>query len=165
MRNFQRQKQLDPIIPGQANHPVSIPCPAREFQILLNCDKLMFVSCTSNLLEQMYGFPRCTRFLQKWILNLQDLPQSQSPETVPVCIVWHYYPHDNIVSIRKYDEYMKSIDSGVCHKPWSILLWIARAYLLTIKYQDVQFLPSINISEQFESMYLTILQQILFLLL
>ena len=30
----------------------------------------------------------------------------------------------NIVCIHMYDEYMKSIDSGVCHKPWSILLWI-----------------------------------------
>ena len=40
-----------------------------------------------------------------------------------------------------------------------------RAYLLTIKYRVVQFLPGFNISEQFESMYLTILQQILFLLL
>ena len=46
-------------------------------------------------------------------MNLQDLPQSQSLETVPVCIVWQYYPHDNIVCIHKYDEYMKSIDSGV----------------------------------------------------
>ena len=36
-------------------------------------------------------------FLQKWILNLQDLPRSQSPETVPICIAWKYFPHDNIV--------------------------------------------------------------------
>ena len=104
-------------------------------------------------------------FLQKWILNLQDLPRSQNPETVPICIVWEYYPHDKIVCIHTYDEYMKSIDSGVCHMPWSILLWIVRAYLLTIEYQVVQFLPSISISEQFESMHLTILQQLLFLLL
>ena len=61
-------------------------------------------------------------FLQKWILNLQDLPRSQSLETVPVCIVWQYFPHDNSVCIHTYDEYMKSIDSGVCHKPWSIFV-------------------------------------------
>ena len=36
----------------------------------------MFVSCTSNLLEQMYDFQKCTMFLQKWILN-QDLPQNR----------------------------------------------------------------------------------------
>ena len=60
---------------------------------------------------------------------------------------------------------MKSIDSGVCHRPWSILWLIVQACLLTIEYQVVQYVPSTNISEQFESMYLTILQQISFLLL
>ena len=64
----------------------------------------------------MYDFQKCTMFLQKWISNLQDLPQNQNLETVPVCIVWQYYPHDNTVCIHKYDEYMKSIDSGVCHR-------------------------------------------------
>ena len=48
--------------------------------------EMMFVSYTSNLLEQMYDFQKRIMFLQKWILNLQDLPQSQSPETVPICI-------------------------------------------------------------------------------
>ena len=43
-------------------------------------------------------------FLQKWILNLQDLPRSQNLETVPICIVWQYYPHDNVVCILMYDE-------------------------------------------------------------
>ena len=57
----------------------------------------------------------------KEISNLQDLLGSQSLETVPVCIVWQYYPHDNIVCIHMYDDFLKSIDSGVCHRPWSIL--------------------------------------------
>ena len=61
----------------------------------------------------MYDFQKRTMFLQKWILNLQDLPRSQSLETVPICIVWQYFPHDNTVCIHKYDEYMKSINSGV----------------------------------------------------
>ena len=52
-------------------------------------------------------------FLQKWILNLQDLPQSQSPETVPICIAEQYFPHDNIVCIHSCDEYMKSIQTFV----------------------------------------------------
>ena len=30
---------------------------------------------------------------------------------------------------------MKSIDSGVCHRPWSIFWWIVQAYSLTIEYQ------------------------------
>ena len=41
---------------------------------------------------------------------------------------------------------------------------MVQAYLLTIKYQVVQFVPSFNISEQFESILVTILQQISFLL-
>ena len=115
--------------------------------------------------EEMYDFQKHIMFLQKWILSPQDLLQNRSLGTVPVCIVWQYYPHSNIVCIHKYDESMKSIDSGVCQKPWSILLWIVRAYLLTIEYQVVQFVPSISISEQFESIHVTILQQISFLLL
>ena len=58
------------------------------------------------------------------------LLRSQSLDTVPVFIVWQYFPHDNIVCIHKYDEYMKSIDSGVCHEPWSIFV-IDRASLIT----------------------------------
>ena len=36
--------------------------------------------------------------------DLQDLPQNRSLETVPACIVWQYYPHDNTVCIHTYDE-------------------------------------------------------------
>ena len=122
--------------------------------ILLNYVKQQFVSCTSNLLEQMYGFRKCTMFLQKWILNLQNLPRSQSLETVPICIVWPYFPNDNIVCIHKYDEYMKSIDSNVCRKPWSIFRLILQTYLLTIEYRVVQFVSNLSISEQFENTYL-----------
>ena len=60
---------------------------------------------------------------------------------------------------------MKAVDSGVCHRPWSILWWIVRAYSLTIEYQVVQFLPRKSISQKFESIHVTILQQISFLLL
>ena len=55
-----------------------------DFLILFNCVKLKFVSCTSNLLEQMYDFQKRTMFLEKWILSPQDsckvgiLKQSQS---------------------------------------------------------------------------------------
>ena len=41
---------------------------------------------------------------------------------------------------------------------------IVRAHLLTIEYRVVQFLPSINILEQFESILVTILLQISFFL-
>ena len=129
-KHFQYQKQLDPIMPEQANHLISVQCPKRWFQILLSCEKQEFVSCTSNLLEQMYDCRKCTVFFQKWISNLQDLPRNQSLETVPVCNVWQYYPHDN-VGIHMCDECMKSINSGVCHRLWSVLWLIAQSYSLT----------------------------------
>ena len=90
--------------------------------------------------------------------------QNRSLETVPICIVWQYYPHDNIVCIHTYDEYLKSIDSGVCHKPWSILWLIVQADLLTIKYQAFQYVPSTSISVQFGSILVAILQHISLLL-
>ena len=83
---FQGLQQSDPINRERESCPISIQCPTRWFLILLNCEKQQFVSWTSNLLEQMCGFQKHIMFLQKWILNLQDLPQSQSPETVPICI-------------------------------------------------------------------------------
>ena len=56
-------------------------------QIQSNGVRLKFVSHTSNLLEQTCDCQKRTMFLQKLISNLQDLPRSQSLETVPVCIV------------------------------------------------------------------------------
>ena len=47
-------------------------------------------------------------FLQNWISNLQDLPRSQNLETVPICIAWQYYPHDNIVKIHMCDVCKRS---------------------------------------------------------
>ena len=63
-------------------------------------------------------------------LNPQDLPQNRSLETVPVCIVLQYYPHSNTVYVHMCDECMISIDSGVCHRLWSIFV-IDRASLFT----------------------------------
>ena len=116
---FHGLKQSDPINRVRVFRPTSILRPKRWFLILLNCAKLQFVSWTSNLLEQMYDFRKCTMFLQKWISNLQDFPQSQSLETVPVCIVWQYYPHDNTDCINLYDECRRSNEIIVCHKLWS----------------------------------------------
>ena len=89
----------------------------------------------------MHDFQQCTMFLQKWILNPQDLPQNRSLETIPVCIVLQYYPHYNIVCIHMYDECKKSSDSGVCHRLWSIVWWILQVCSLNIEYQVLQFVP------------------------
>ena len=65
-------------------------------------------------------------------LNLQDLPQSQSLETRSQSALLRSISHMTILFVfTRMDEYMKSIDSGVCHKLWSILLW-NRASLFTV---------------------------------
>ena len=76
-------RRSDPINRQRETRPISIQRPKRWFRILLNCVKLKFVSYTSNLLEQMYDFRKCTVFLQKWLLNPQDLQQNRSLENSP----------------------------------------------------------------------------------
>ena len=88
---FQGLKQSDPIDQVRESRLISIQRPKKWFRILLNCAKLKFVSYTSNSLEQMYDFQKRTMLLQKWILNLQDLLQNRSLETVPACIVLQCY--------------------------------------------------------------------------
>ena len=51
-----------------------------------------------------------------------------------------------------------------CHKLSSTTWWYGQACSLTIQYQICQFEPNKSISQQFERILLTILQQILFLL-
>ena len=83
--------------------------------------RLKSVSHTSNLWEQTCDCQKYTGFKTKSILSLQDLWQSQSLETVPVCIVVLYFLHDNIAGSHWCDECMKSNELSVCHKLWSIL--------------------------------------------
>ena len=85
---------------------------------------------------------------------------SPNLHSLAVFPTWQY-----CVCIHMCDECMISIDSDVCHRLWSIFEMIVKAYLLSLEYQVVQFVPSISISEQFESIHVAILQQISFLLL
>ena len=55
---FQELKRSDPTDQEREHHPTSILHPKNRFLILLNCVKLKFVSCTSNLLEQMHDFQK-----------------------------------------------------------------------------------------------------------
>ena len=98
-------------------------------------------------------------------LNPQDLLQNRSLQTVPICIVLHCSPHDNTVCNHMYDECKRSNEKTVCHKLWSILWSIVQVCSLTIEYQVVQYVPSISITKQFESILLTILPRISILLL
>ncbi len=86
-KHFKEQKQSAPTTREQEARLISIQRPKRWFPILLNCVKLKFVSCTSNLLEQMYDFQEKHNVLPKVISNFQDLPRSQSLETVRICVV------------------------------------------------------------------------------
>ena len=104
-------------------------------------------------------------FLQKWILNPQDLLQNQSLETIPICIVLQCFPHDNIVCVHLYDECKRSNDKIVGHMFWSILWLIVQICFLAIEYQVFQYVPNISISKQFESIVLTSLPRISILLL
>ena len=64
-----------------------------------------------------------------------------------------------------YDERKRSNEIIVCHKLWSILWSIVQVWSLTKEYQVVQYVPSISISEQSESILLAILPRISILLL
>ena len=57
-------------------------------------------------------------------------PANRSLEPVPVCIVLQYFPHSKTVCIHMCDECKISIDSGGCHRLWSIFV-IDRASLFT----------------------------------
>ena len=128
----------------------------KQFQLLLNCVKLKSVSCTSNLSVQMFDFPKYTEFLLMLILNLPGLLRNQNLEIFPICIVVLCFPHNNIVGIHLYDECARSKAPSVCHKIWSISLPHWQAYSQTIKYQVSQYVPNVEISEQFVSKLWTI---------
>ena len=98
------------------------------------------------------------------ILNLPGLLQRQNPETIIICIFVQCFPHGNTVCIHMYDEFKRSEEIIVCHMPWYILGSIVQVCSLTIKYQVFQYERNTSISEQFVSILLTILQQVLLLL-
>ena len=78
----------------QVTHPYAIQHPKIWLQILYNCAKPKFVSCTSNWLGRMFYFPKNTRHLLRLILSPQDHQQSLNLETnlvhnaVPCFFTW-----------------------------------------------------------------------------
>ena len=123
---FQELRRSDPIYREQVIHPTSILHPKKWFLILLNCAKLKFVSCTSNSLEQMYDFHKCTMFHLMLISSLQGLLQ-KSLETILICIVV-LYVHVTILFEFTCDECKRSNAPNVGHIrhvwnfPWSVCL-------------------------------------------
>ena len=156
---FEKQKQLDPITPEQAARLISIQCAKEMISDSAELCKTEICFSHIQLMEnKCMTSKKCTMLLQKWISN-------QSLETFPVCTVLQCFPHENIFCIHMCNgcqniKRLTLLSQAVVH------FVIGRASLFTDhKISGRPILPSISISEQFESMYLTILQQILFLLL
>ena len=104
-------------------HPTSILRSRKWFLILLNCLKLKFVSYTSNWLERMYDFKKCTMFHLTISCNNGVLKQSQSKLFCSVSDM------TNVVCNHMCDgKGPKEII--VCHMLWSIFV-IDRANLFT----------------------------------
>ena len=129
------------------------------------CVKLKSVSCTSNLLVRTCDFRKYTKFHLMSISSLQDLLQNQSFETILVCIVVLCFPHNSIAGIHMCDECKGWNVPNVCHMLLSISLPHGQVWSQTIKYQVYQYVPSIDMSEQFVRKLWKILQLIHFLLL
>ena len=74
---------------------------------------------------QLFGtnvwFPKMHKSPPDADLSLQGPLQNENLETVPVCIVWQCFPHDNIVCIHLCDEFKRSNAQNVCHKLQSML--------------------------------------------
>ena len=113
----------------------------------------------------MFGFRKCTEFLLMLILSLPGLLQNRSLETILVCIVVLFFPHDNITRNHMCDGCKKSNEIIVCHKLWSIFDRSCKICSLTTEYRVFQYVPSISMSGQLGSILLKILPRISILLL
>ena len=92
---FPRWNPPLPPSPPPGTPPSPLP-QEKRYQIPSNCVRQKFVCHTSNFLERTCHSQICTKFHLKSILSLQDLRQSQCPQTVPTCIDVQCFPHDNI---------------------------------------------------------------------
>ena len=154
------------MIPEQANHPISIQCPRIWFLILLNCEKKLFVSCTSNLLEQMYDFQK-THYVPPGVDFESSRPPAKSESwnspnlhCLAVLPTWQCCLHSHVSLNVRYQSIQAFVNNFGPFCDWS-----CKFCALIIEYQVVQFVPSVSISEQFESTLVTILQQISLLFL
>ena len=101
-----------------------------DFRFCLNCEKQQFVSCTSNLLETNVWLPKTHNVPPEVDFESSRSPAKSESWNSPQSALFGSITHmDKIVCIHMYDEYMKSIDSIVCHMLWSIWWWIVWAYL------------------------------------
>ena len=148
---------------GHALGPPPPGHPKKWFLILLNCAKLKFVSYTSNRLEQTYASENAQRstWCRFWILKISCkigvLKQSQSALFRSVSHMTILFVFTCVMNVG--DQTRQSFVT------WSIQWLIVQVCSLTMEYRVFQHVPSISISEQFESTLLTILPRISILLL
>ena len=116
--SFHVLKQSDSKNRERENSPSSILHPKKWFLTLLNCVKTELCFLHIQLVGTNVWLSKCSTQSRFWVLKIS--PQNRSLEIVPACIVSQYYRHDNILCIHMCDECVKSIETGVCHKPWSI---------------------------------------------
>ena len=88
MKTLQKPNSKDPEL---GYHPSANPRQEKLFQLPLNYEKLMSVSCTFNSLARACDF---RRFHPMLILNLPDHQQNQNVEIIPIYIVVLCFPHD-----------------------------------------------------------------------
>ena len=91
MKTLEKPNSKDPELGYQ---PSENPREEKLFQLPLNYEKLMAVSCTFNSLARARDFRKFIRFHQMLILNLPDHQQSQNVEIIPIYIVVLCFPHD-----------------------------------------------------------------------
>ena len=123
------------------------------------------VSCTSNFWHERVTSENTQNFSLMSTSSLQSLLQNQSLETILICNVVLCFPHDNIACNHMCDECKRSNELHFCHKLLSISLPHEQVCSQTIEYQVYQYVPNIDISEQFVSKLWTVLQLIHILLL
>ena len=94
------------------------------------CERLKFVSYTSNLCERTFYIQRYVQFLPRSIFSVQGPQQSESLGIIPLHCVVLYYPHDNIVDSHSCDECTRSNEPSV--RSHALIHFVtARASLIT----------------------------------
>ena len=143
-------QSLNPKDRERESHPCVNLHREKLLQLPLNCVKLRFFSCTSDLLARTYDFRICTTVHRMLILSRLNLGQNQNLELILsalLCCVSH------ITTLPVFTCVMNARDQT------------RQTFVTGIKYRVYQYEPRKDISEQVVSKLLTILQLIQFLLL
>ena len=150
-KHFQEQKQLDPIVPEQVTHPVSVQwnnfrfCwTVRNWRLFL-AHPTYWNKCMTSKNDQ------CSSRSGFWIFKISRevrvLKKSQSALLSNIFHMTILFVFTCMMNIwnQSFQAFVTSF--------WFILWLIVRAQLLTIDFQVVHFLPGRNFSEQFSNRF------------